>query len=149
MINLRSKKKCVVESIENKVADPVCRVTRIGLIFLMPVIILIAYVPWMSVLIGQIGAVKSSYWIQPLMWRTLGGCVKFLFRPHISNAKLSIILAVILCLIYACSLLNAYGILKHIRNKVSGSNVSGSNVSISIVSESNVSGNNVSIPCKK
>ena len=55
----------------------------------------------------------------------------------------------ILFLIYAVSLLNAYGILKHIRNKVSGSNVSGSNVSISIVSESNVSGNNVSIPCKK
>ena len=149
MINLRSKKKCVVGSIENKVADPVCRVTRIGLIFLMPVIILIAYVPWLSVLIGQIGAVKSSYWIQPLTWRTLGGCVKFLFRPDISNAKLSIILAVILFLIYAVSLLNAYGILKHIRNKVSGSNVSGSNVSISIVSESNVSGNNVSIPCKK
>ena len=144
MINLRSKKKCVVESIENKVADPVCRVTRIGLVFLMPVIILIAYVPWLSVLIGQIGAVKSSYWIQPLTWRTLGGCVKFLFRPDISNAKLSIILAVILFLIYAVSLLNAYGILKHIRNKVSGSNVS-----ISIVSESNVSGNNVSIPCKK
>lgn len=144
MINLRSKKKCVVESIENKVADPVCRVTRIGLILLMPVIILIAYVPWLSVLIGQIGAVKSSYWIQPLTWRTLGGCVKFLFRPDISNAKLSIILAVILFLIYAVSLLNAYGILKHIRNKVSGSNVS-----ISIVSESNVSGNNVSIPCKK
>ena len=168
MINLRSKKKCVVESIENKVADPVCRVTRIGLIFLMPVIILIAYVPWLSVLIGQIGAVKSSYWIQPLTWRTLGGCVKFLFRPDISNAKLSIIIAVILFLIYAVCLLNAYGILKRIRNTVSGSNVrnnvsrskvSGNNVSISIVSESNVSRckgsennvsrSNVSNPCEK
>ena len=168
MINLRSKKKCVVGSIENKVADPVCRVTRIGLVFLMPVIILIAYVPWLSVLIGQIGAVKSSYWIQPLTWRTLGGCVKFLFRPDISNAKLSIIIAVILFLIYAVCLLNAYGILKRIRNTVSGSNVrnnvsrskvSGNNVSISIVSESNVSRckgsennvsrSNVSNPCEK
>ena len=46
--------------------------------------------PWIiSAVRFQVGQVSSSYWIQPLSWRTLGGCVKFLFTPSRSEEHTS------------------------------------------------------------
>lgn len=57
----------------------------------------VGYLPWiLSVVTAQVGKVSENYWIQPLSWRTIGGCVKFLFQPFFSNAKINVLLAVVL-----------------------------------------------------
>ena len=59
------------------------------------------YLPWLvTVVVSQVGAVKENYWIQPLSFRTLGGCVKFLFQPMLGHELLNVIGAVILFAIY-------------------------------------------------
>lgn len=64
------------------------------------------YFPWIiSAVILQVGQVGENYWIQPLSLRTLGGCVKFLFMPSFSNAKLNILTAIFLFLLYGFLLL--------------------------------------------
>lgn len=59
------------------------------------------YVPWLFALAGQLKAVSDNYWILPLTWRSLGGCVKFLFKPAFQNDTLNVFLAVVLFVIYA------------------------------------------------
>lgn len=64
------------------------------------------YLPWIfSAVAFQVGQVSENYWIQPLSFRTLGGCVKFLFMPFFSNEKLNIFAAVFLFLLYGVLLL--------------------------------------------
>lgn len=60
----------------------------------------IAYLPWLFVVISQITTVRANYWILPLTWRSLGGCVKFLMKPAFTNEVLNVILAAVLFLIY-------------------------------------------------
>ena len=60
----------------------------------------VGYVPWLYTLYTQITAVGENYWILPLSWRTIGGCVKFLMKPAFANNVLSIILAVVLFGVY-------------------------------------------------
>lgn len=59
-----------------------------------------AYLPWLFILIAQITAVRDNYWILPLTWRSLGGCVKFLMKPAFSEEWLNVLLAVLLSGIY-------------------------------------------------
>ena len=61
----------------------------------------VGYVPWLFVLAGQISAVRENYWILPLTWRSLGGCVKFLMKPAFANDVLNTVLAVVLAAAYA------------------------------------------------
>ena len=61
----------------------------------------IGYVPWLFALAGQISAVSENYWILPLSWRSLGGCVKFLMKPAFMNDVLNTVLAVVLFAAYA------------------------------------------------
>lgn len=61
----------------------------------------IGYVPWLFALAGQISAVRENYWILPLSWRSLGGCVKFLMKPAFANNVLNTVLAVVLFAAYA------------------------------------------------
>lgn len=59
------------------------------------------YLPWLIMVVtGQVSQVKSNYWIQPLSLRTLGGCVKFLFKPSFSNEEMNALMAVWLFVIY-------------------------------------------------
>lgn len=60
----------------------------------------LAYLPWLFVLIAQVTAVRANYWILPLTWRSLGGCVKFLMKPAFSNERLNVLLALVLFGIY-------------------------------------------------
>lgn len=61
---------------------------------------IIGYLPWLFVLISQITAIRDNYWILPLTWRSIGGCVKFLMKPAFGNEQLNVALAVMLFLIY-------------------------------------------------
>lgn len=56
----------------------------------------VGYVPWLAALTGQLGAVSENYWILPLTWRSLGGCVKFLMKPAFSDERVNTVLAVVL-----------------------------------------------------
>ena len=56
----------------------------------------VGYVPWLATLAGQLHAVRENYWILPLTWRSLGGCVKFLMKPAFANDVLSTVWAVAL-----------------------------------------------------
>lgn len=60
----------------------------------------IGYVPWLFALAGQLGAVSENYWILPLTWRSLGGCVKFLMKPAFTDERVNTVLAVILSAAY-------------------------------------------------
>ena len=79
----------------------------------------VGYAPWLYALFRQITAVRENYWILPLTWRSLGGCVKFIMKPAFTNEVLSIILAVVMFVMYvsvfacqACKLYH-YGREKH------------------------------------
>lgn len=43
----------------------------------------VCYIPWIPYLLGQIGSVKESYWIEPLTLRSILGCVKYMYLPSI------------------------------------------------------------------
>ncbi len=60
-----------------------------------------AYLPWLVILYRQITAVRENYWILPLTWRSLGGCVKFLMKPAFTNDTVNTVLAVVLAAGYA------------------------------------------------
>ncbi|MDE6386633.1 MAG: hypothetical protein K2L82_02360 [Lachnospiraceae bacterium] len=71
--------------------------------FLWVAISIVGYAPWLYALVNQITAVNDNYWILPLTWRSLGGCVKFVMKPAFTNEVLSTILAVILFIVYAAA----------------------------------------------
>lgn len=60
----------------------------------------IAYVPWMFVVIKQVSQVKESYWILPLTWRIFGSCVKFLMKPLFGGSTFQVVAAVVLFVVY-------------------------------------------------
>lgn len=63
------------------------------------------YLPWFVIVVtAQVSQVKTNYWILPLGIRTLGGCVKFIFKPFFSNELLNTVLAVLLFLVYGALL---------------------------------------------
>lgn len=68
--------------------------------FLYVAVSVICYVPWLSALAVQLGAVSENYWILPLTWRSLGGCVKFLMKPAFADDRVNTVLAVILFAAY-------------------------------------------------
>lgn len=59
------------------------------------------YLPWLATAVTmQVGQVKENYWIQPLSWRTIPGCIKFIFQPSFAGEKVNMSLAVLLFLFY-------------------------------------------------
>ncbi len=73
----------------------------------------IGYAPWLAALAGQLAAVQENYWIQPVSWRTLGGCVKFLMKPSFANETAALVLAVALFLSYVAVICAALAKLCH------------------------------------
>lgn len=60
------------------------------------------YLPWLLLVVtAQVGKVKENYWIQPVSLRTLGGCIKFIFKPSFGNEVLNTVLAVLAFVIFA------------------------------------------------
>ena len=73
---------------------------RIRLWLVCVAISIVGYAPWLYALFTQIAAVGENYWILPLSWRSLGGCVKFLMKPAFTNEQLNIVLAALLFIAY-------------------------------------------------
>ena len=55
-----------------------------------------AYIPWIHVLSRQIEQVSENYWIQPVSFRTLLGCVKYVFKPGFESDAVSYLCAVVM-----------------------------------------------------
>ena len=68
--------------------------------FLWVGISIAGYLPWLLALYRQITTVRENYWILPLTWRSLGGCVKFLMKPAFADERLNTVLAVLLFTVY-------------------------------------------------
>ncbi|WP_185752345.1 hypothetical protein [Butyrivibrio sp. AE2032] len=60
-----------------------------------------SYVPWISVVLKQVSAVKANYWIQPVGLRSLGSCAKYLFKGYFTNEALATVIAVALFILIA------------------------------------------------
>ena len=71
------------------------------------------YAAWLMILYRQITAVHANYWILPLSWRSLGGCVKFLMKPAFTNEVLNVVLAVVMTGIYTAVVL--YSVIRMIK----------------------------------
>lgn len=74
--------------------------------FVCVLVSVVGYFPWLLSLYRQMSTVRENYWILPLTWRTLGGCVKFIMKPSFANDTLNTILAVVLFLVYIAILWN-------------------------------------------
>lgn len=66
----------------------------------------VAFAPWLFLAVArQVKAVSANYWIEPVSFRTLLGCVKFLFMPQLGGEKENLATALILLLLYGGLLL--------------------------------------------
>ncbi len=53
-----------------------------------------SYIPWASVVLSQVSAVKANYWIQPVGIRSIGSAIKHLFKGYFLNDIIAVIVAV-------------------------------------------------------
>ncbi len=55
----------------------------------------ISYLPWVSVVLSQVGAVKNNYWIQPVGLRSFGSAAKHLFMGYFTNDIVKVVTALL------------------------------------------------------
>lgn len=60
----------------------------------------LAYIPWLPSFFGQITAVNQNYWIQPLSFRSIFGCFKYVFLPVSGDGKINYVIAVSMIAVY-------------------------------------------------
>lgn len=68
----------------------------------------LGYLPWLPSFFKQVTAVSSSYWIQPLTWRSVFGCMKFVFLPGGYGGIRNYTLAVLMIGIFGLSFLYCF-----------------------------------------
>lgn len=59
------------------------------------------YLPWLPAFLGQLRTVSSSYWIQPLTFRSIFGCMKYVFLPVSYDTGNNYVLAVCMIVLFA------------------------------------------------
>ena len=70
----------------------------------------LAYLPWMPSFINQLKSVSESYWIPPLTFRSIFGCLKYIFLPTSYDTTRNYILAVIMIVLVTVTFF--YGVWK-------------------------------------
>ena len=85
-----------IRRMRNKAAAAPVNFKALALVVVGINLTIVCYIPWASVVLSQVGAVKQNYWIQPVGLRSLGSCVKYIFKGYFSNSMLATVLAVIL-----------------------------------------------------
>lgn len=78
-------------------------------------LVIVSYIPWASVVLSQVGQVKESYWIQPVGLRSLGSCVKYLFKGYFFESAVGTVLAVAVFAVVSFLLVRAF--LRAVRKK--------------------------------
>ncbi len=77
-------------------------IKQISALIICVIVAVIAYIPWIKVLLTQMGQVSAGYWIQPVSIRTIPGCLKYIFSAGFESGIVNYACAGILILAYAC-----------------------------------------------
>ena len=80
----------------------------IGKVLLCAGLSVLAYLPWLPFFFSQVRTVSSSYWIQPLTWKSIFGCMKYIFLPVSYAVKKNYVLACVMILLFAAAFLYSF-----------------------------------------
>ncbi len=72
------------------------------------IVAVICYIPWISVLLSQLGDVKESYWIAPLGPKTPYNTAMHIVRAHYPNMVIGTILSLVFIILVAVLLFREY-----------------------------------------
>lgn len=99
-------------AIQNKVAikeqNRICARNGIGKVLLCAGLSVLAYLPWLPFFFSQVRTVSSSYWIQPLTWKSIFGCMKYIFLPVSYAVKKNYVLACVMILLFGAAFLYSF-----------------------------------------
>lgn len=99
-------------AIQNKVAikeqNRICARNGIGKVLLCAGLSVLAYLPWLPFFFSQVRTVSSSYWIQPLTWKSIFGCMKYIFLPVSYAVKKNYMLACVMILVFGAAFLYSF-----------------------------------------
>ena len=99
-------------AIQNKVAikeqNRICARNGIGKVLLCAGLSVLAYLPWLPFFFSQVRTVSSSYWIQPLTWKSIFGCMKYIFLPVSYAVKKNYVLACVMILFFGAAFLYSF-----------------------------------------
>ena len=99
-------------AIQNKVAikeqNRICARNGIGKVLLCAGLSVLAYLPWLPFFFLQVRTVSSSYWIQPLTWKSIFGCMKYIFLPVSYAVKKNYVLACVMILLFGAAFLYSF-----------------------------------------
>lgn len=65
-----------------------------------------SYLPWVPYLLSQFGSVSQNYWIEPLTFKSIFGCIKYVYLPSIGLGVKGyvvaglMIVATLLCIVF-------------------------------------------------
>ena len=80
----------------------------IGKVLLCAGLSVLAYLPWLPFFFSQVRTVSSSYWIQPLTWKSIFGCMKYIFLPVSYAVKKNYMLACVMILFFGVAFLYSF-----------------------------------------
>lgn len=80
----------------------------IGKVLLCAGLSVLAYLPWLPFFFSQVRTVSSSYWIQPLTWKSIFGCMKYIFLPVSYAVKKNYVLACVMILLFGAAFLYSF-----------------------------------------
>ncbi len=99
-------------AIQNKVTiqeqDRICARNGIRKSLLCAGLSVLSYLPWLPFFFSQVRTVSSSYWIQPLTWKSIFGCVKYVFLPVSYAVRKNYVLACVMILIFGAAFLYSF-----------------------------------------
>ncbi len=67
-----------------------------------------AYLPWLPSFISQVTTVSSNYWIQPLTFRSIFGCIKHVFLPVSNSGAKNYILALAMIAVFGVAFIYSF-----------------------------------------
>ena len=80
----------------------------IGKVLLCAGLSVLAYFPWLPFFFSQVRTVSSSYWIQPLTWKSIFGCMKYIFLPVSYAVKKNYVLVCVMILLFGAAFLYSF-----------------------------------------
>ena len=80
----------------------------IGKVLLCAGLSVLAYLPWLPFFFSQVRTVSSSYWIQSLTWKSIFGCMKYIFLPVSYTVKKNYVLACVMILLFGAAFLYSF-----------------------------------------
>ena len=91
-----------------KEQNRICARNGIGKVLLCAGLSVLAYLPWLPFFFSQVRTVSSSYWIQPLTWKSIFGCMKYIFLPVSYAVKKNYVLACVMILLFGAAFLYSF-----------------------------------------